>query len=89
MDGPPHEQVPNGFGPTGPGQQMPPHMQGPPGQVPNGFGPTGPGQQMPPHMQGPPGPHPGPPGPEQYDNMQFNNMPPFNMGPGPGPQGFY
>ena len=63
-------------------------MEGPPqGQVPNGFGP--PGQQIPPHMQGPPGPHPGQhgPGPEQYDNMQFNNVPPFNMGPGP--QGFY
>ncbi|CAG5089819.1 Oidioi.mRNA.OKI2018_I69.PAR.g12361.t1.cds [Oikopleura dioica] len=67
---------------------QPQFMEGPPqGQMPNGFGP--PGQQIPPHMQGPPGPHPGQhgPGPEQYDNMQFNNVPPFNMGPGP--QGFY
>lgn len=79
---PDHAQMPN--------FNQPHFMEGPPhGQVPNGFGP--PGSQLPPHMQGAPGHHQGPPGQEQYDNMQFNNMapPPFNMGPGHGQQGFY
>ena len=56
--------------------------------VPNGFGPSVP--PLPPHMQDTAG-HQGPLGQEQYDIMQFNNMslPPFNIGPGHGQQGFY